>query len=173
MCNKDDLYTDNNIKLISIWLLKYFKKRISKEESRELAIISLTKVFYMWDEFKGKSSRKTWIYGIAKMTTKNYLLKSYRISKYKKQKLKNIILKNYDKERHGKHILNLTIEDREDLSLFREILNEKQLKVFDLRMKGYIYREIAEKLNVSISGVKNIMAIIKKKASKFGRRGHT
>lgn len=119
-------------------------KTLSEDLTSEVfltALISLPK-------FKGKSTIKTWLFGIArnkwyehlrkqhKDITEEYLLGKYTFSEYD---LSEKICKNNCIKR------------------IYEILNEinpKQKKIFLLRIYGYSYSEIAEKENISESSAR-------------------
>lgn len=122
--------------------------------SEDLLSETFLKVIYSIQSYKGDSSIKTWLFGIARNLWLQHLRSLKPHVEY------NDLLEIYITESIEDNLIT-----RQTVDKIHELLGEKDeqiQKVVNMRINGYSYREIAEKTGVSESSARVIDFRIKK-----------
>ena len=152
-----------NYKLLSLQKnLKYFAYTLTSnyEDAQDLVQETYLKALTNREKFAADTNLKAWTFTIMKNTF---------INNYRQNVRNNTIVDKTD----DLYYLNLTKEsgiglpdsDVSAKDIQREIkrINEDQRKPFEMYNQGYKYKEIAEKLNLSIGTVKSRIFFTRKK----------
>ncbi len=152
-----------NYKLLGLQKnLKYFAYTLTSnyEDAQDLVQETFLKALTNRDKFTANTNLKAWTFTIMKNTF---------INNYRQNVRNNTILDKTD----DLYYLNLTKESGIGLpdanisakDIYREInrIDEDQRLPFEMYNQGYKYKEIAEKLNLSIGTVKSRIFFTRKK----------
>ncbi len=152
-----------NYKLLGLQKnLKYFAYTLTSnyEDAQDLVQETYLKALTNRDKFTADTNLKAWTFTIMKNTFINNYRQSVRNNTIL-DKTDDLYYLNLSKESSiGLPDANISVKD-----IHREIkrIDEDQRKPFEMYNQGYKYKEIAEKLNLSIGTVKSRIFFTRKK----------
>jgi len=154
------------------WLRRYSYKQTTEEE--RIIIVGITfKIAFtpkVWLGFSGKSSRMTWLFGIAKNALHDYIRNKAKYSANKQEFLDNTEL-FIECTKSKRHVDSLNIEETELMEMFKLKLTPKQLEVLGPRLEGKTYKEIAAELSLTVTCIRERLSQVYKAAVSFGAGG--
>lgn len=129
-------------------------------EAEDIAHETLIKAFSSLESYNDAYSFSTWLYAIAKNKAIDFLRK--RESGPESVPIDSLSDTHFPEGGDSPEDDLVKIQDRELIETMLEQIPEKYKRAVDLKLQGYAYEEIAQKLGIKISDVKNHLFRAKK-----------